>query len=69
LPLVHRVGIDNVMIEVDYPHSDTTSPPTQSLWRSRFEAAPNLSDEDIRKFTYGNAAQVFRHPRPPGLRP
>jgi predicted TIM-barrel fold metal-dependent hydrolase len=69
LPLIHRIGVDNVMVEVDYPHSDATWPYTQALLRSRFENADYLSDADIRKITCGNAARVFRHPLPPDTRP
>ena len=66
LPLIHEIGIDNVMMEVDYPHSDSTWPYTQSLMRSRFDGADYLSQEDVRKITSGNAARVFRHPLPDG---
>jgi hypothetical protein len=69
LPLIHRIGIDNVMVEVDYPHSDSTWPTTQSLLRRRFEGAAYLTDDDVRKITCGNAARVFRHPLPPETRP
>ena len=26
----HRIGIENIMVEVDYPHGDSTWPDTQS---------------------------------------
>jgi predicted TIM-barrel fold metal-dependent hydrolase len=69
LPLIDRIGVDHVMMEVDYPHSDATWPDTQSLMRSRFEGAAYLSTEVVRKITCGNAARVFRHPLPPDVRP
>jgi predicted TIM-barrel fold metal-dependent hydrolase len=69
MPLIHRVGVDNVMLEVDYPHSDSTWPYTQSLLHGRFEDASYLSVDDVRKITHGNAARIFRHPLPPDPKP
>jgi predicted TIM-barrel fold metal-dependent hydrolase len=66
LPAVHRIGIDHVMLETDYPHSDGTWPDSQALIHQRFqEAGDALSVEDIRKITHLNAARLFRHPLPP----
>ncbi|HQV57549.1 MAG TPA: amidohydrolase family protein, partial [Ilumatobacteraceae bacterium] len=66
LPLAHRVGIDKIMMEIDYPHSDSTWPYTQNLLHDRFTAAAeHLSADDIQAITCGNAARVFRHPLPP----
>jgi predicted TIM-barrel fold metal-dependent hydrolase len=64
LPSIQRIGVDNVMVEVDYPHSDSTWPVTQTLLRDRFSNAPYLSVDAVRKITCGNAAHVFRHPLP-----
>jgi predicted TIM-barrel fold metal-dependent hydrolase len=69
LPLIHRIGVENVMMEVDYPHSDSTWPTTQALMHQRFDSAPFLSKDDIRAIACGNAARVFRHPLPPDVRP
>jgi hypothetical protein len=52
------------MLEVDYPHSDTTWPDTQELLRCGFSAVPSLTEEAVRKVTCENAARLFRHPLP-----
>jgi hypothetical protein len=57
------------MLEVDYPHSDSTWPYTQSLLRNRFESIEVLTEDDMRKIACGNAAKVFRHPLPETVRP
>jgi predicted TIM-barrel fold metal-dependent hydrolase len=62
--LLDRIGEDHVMLEVDYPHSDTTWPDTQDLLRSGFAAIPSLNEETVRKVTCENAARLFRHPLP-----
>jgi Amidohydrolase len=68
LPALGRIGADRVMIETDYPHSDSTWPTTQALLRARFsDPAAGLTEEDIRLITHANAAEVFRHPLPERL--
>lgn len=64
LPLIHRIGIDNVMMEIDYPRSDSTWPHTQDLIRRCLIEADYLSTDDVLKITCANAARVFRHPLP-----
>ncbi len=66
LRLLDRIGEDHVMLEVDYPHSDTTWPDTQEMLRASFDAVPALTADQIKKLTYATAAGVFRHPLPPG---
>ena len=56
-----RIGIDHIMVEVDYPHADSTWPDTQELLRQRFAGLP---DAHVRKMTHENAACLFRHPLP-----
>jgi predicted TIM-barrel fold metal-dependent hydrolase len=57
----HRVGIDHITIEVDYPHADGTWPDSQE----HFEALlGDLPAEDRNKITHENAAKLFRHPLP-----
>jgi predicted TIM-barrel fold metal-dependent hydrolase len=57
-----RIGVDHIMVEVDYPHADSSWPDTQELLVERFAA---VSDDHARKMTYENAAQLFRHQPPP----
>ena len=65
LPALRRIGANRVMLETDYPHSDSTWPTSQSLLHARFsDPAAGLTYEDIRLLTHANAAEVFRHPLP-----
>jgi hypothetical protein len=56
-----RIGVDHIMVEVDYPHADSTWPDTQELLARRLGGLP---DEHVRKLTHENAARLFRHPLP-----
>ena len=59
------VGIETIMWECDYPHSDTTWPRApEILW----ESLEGVSDEDINKMTHENAMRAFEfdfHPSRP----
>ena len=59
LGMLNVVGEDNVMIEMDYPHSDTTWPHSIKLAHERLEAA-GLSDEVKWKILRGNAERLYR---------
>lgn len=61
LPLRHRIGVDRIMVEVDYPHADSTWPDTQDFLTRRMAGIP---DDEIRMMTHLNAARLFRHPLP-----
>ncbi len=54
--LLDIIGEDNVMLECDYPHSDSTWPDTVRL-ASKWLG--HLSDEVQHKITVGNAARVY----------
>ncbi|MCU1463724.1 MAG: putative TIM-barrel fold metal-dependent hydrolase [Acidimicrobiales bacterium] len=62
LALRDRIGVDHIMLEVDYPHADSTWPETQSLLADRLAG---VGQEDVDKMTHVNAAKLFRHPLPP----
>jgi hypothetical protein len=62
--LRHRIGIDKITVEVDYPHSDSSWPDTQELLHRQIG---HLPPDEIRKFTWENAARLFRHPMPDDL--
>ncbi|HXY95237.1 MAG TPA: amidohydrolase family protein [Acidimicrobiia bacterium] len=51
------IGVDNVMIETDYPHSDSTWP--NCLEHAQKQLA-DLSDEHRYKIMRGNAERLFR---------
>jgi predicted TIM-barrel fold metal-dependent hydrolase len=53
---IERIGVDNVMIEVDYPHSDSTWPNCIETARKQLVG---LSDGDAYKVLRGNAEGLF----------
>ena len=57
----HRIGIENIMIEVDYPHGDSTWPDTQHVIE---RTLGDLPAAEIRAICCENAARVYRHPLP-----
>ena len=59
LGMLDVVGEDNVMIECDYPHSDTTWPHSLKLAHERLDAA-NLTDEVKYKILRGNAERLYQ---------
>jgi predicted TIM-barrel fold metal-dependent hydrolase len=50
------IGYDNVMIETDYPHVDSTFPVS---WDMAREGLAGISDENVYKIVQGNARKVF----------
>jgi predicted TIM-barrel fold metal-dependent hydrolase len=57
----HRIGIDHIMVESDYPHADSTWPDTQAVLQ---KTLGHLPGDELRKIAGGNAAGLFRHPLP-----
>jgi len=57
----HSIGIDHVMVEVDYPHGDSTWPDTQQVIE---EAWGHLPAHELRLLTHENAARLYRWPLP-----
>jgi predicted TIM-barrel fold metal-dependent hydrolase len=53
----HRIGVDHIMVEVDYPHADSSWPDTQALLADRLGALP---DDEVRMITHKNACRLFR---------
>lgn len=62
----HRIGVENIMIEVDYPHGDSTWPDTQLVID---EAWGHLPAAELRAMCCENAARLYRHPLPAIVRP
>jgi predicted TIM-barrel fold metal-dependent hydrolase len=60
------IGVDHVMLESDYPHSDGSWPDTQAMAHGLLGG---LSEADADAITHRNACRVFRHPIPQGARP
>ena len=51
-----RIGVDNIMLEADYPHCDSTWPHTQATIH---EEIGSLPADAIRKITWENACKFF----------
>ncbi|MDP3893578.1 MAG: amidohydrolase family protein [Nocardioides sp.] len=56
----HRIGVDNIMFESDYPHSDSNWPHTRKILE---EALVDVPDEEARKMVELNARRLYRFPR------
>jgi predicted TIM-barrel fold metal-dependent hydrolase len=56
LRLLDIIGEDNVMLECDYPHSDSTWPETVTLASKWLD---HLSEDVQHKITVGNASRVY----------
>jgi predicted TIM-barrel fold metal-dependent hydrolase len=54
-----RFGPDHVLLEVDYPHADSTWPHTQAITHERLG---HLDSEVVDKLTHRNAEELFRWP-------
>lgn len=55
------IGIENICVETDYPHGDSTWPETQSVIADVWS---ELSPVELRKICSENAAALYRHPLP-----
>ncbi len=62
----YAIGIDKIMVEVDYPHGDSTWPDTQEVLH---KAWGHLPPKELRALCSENAARVFRHPLPARVLP
>ena len=56
----HRIGIDNIMFESDYPHSDSNWPNTGKVLAEQVFDVP---DDEVRKMVETNARRVYNFPR------
>jgi predicted TIM-barrel fold metal-dependent hydrolase len=57
LELRHRVGVDSITWECDYPHSDSTWPHSPELLGKSLSGIP---DDEVDKMTHLNAMRVFQ---------
>jgi hypothetical protein len=62
----HRIGIGNIMVEVDYPHGDSTWPDTQDVIEKCWG---HLPPAELRALCSLNAARLYRHPLPDPVLP
>ena len=58
----HVIGVENILVETDYPHADSTWPDTQPLLRRHFAGVPAA---EVRRMCWQNATELFRLPAPP----
>ena len=57
--ILEKVGIDHIMLESDYPHSDTSWPHTR---KHAEQLLADLPDDTVRKIAELNARQVYNFP-------
>jgi predicted TIM-barrel fold metal-dependent hydrolase len=62
----YTIGVDRIMVEVDYPHGDGTWPDTQSVIEKCWGHIP---PSELRQMCSENAAALYRHPLPPQVLP
>ena len=60
------IGVENVMVEVDYPHGDGTWPDTQATIEHYWGHIPS---KELRMMCSENAAALYRHPLPEKVLP
>jgi len=56
----HQIGIDNILFESDYPHSDSNWPHSRKMLE---DALADVPDEEARKIAELNARKVYNFPR------
>jgi predicted TIM-barrel fold metal-dependent hydrolase len=61
-----RIGVDKIMVEVDYPHGDSTWPITQ---QTLIDCWGHIPPEELRMMCSENAAALYRHPLPEVILP
>jgi predicted TIM-barrel fold metal-dependent hydrolase len=62
----YRIGIENIMVEVDYPHGDSTWPDTQ---RTLLECWGHIPTSELRMMCSLNAASLYSHRLPDQILP
>lgn len=62
----HAIGVENIMVEVDYPHGDGTWPDTQQVIE---ECWGHIPIDELRAMCCQNAAALYRHPLPDPVLP
>ena len=57
IELRDEIGVDNIMLGTDYPHTDSSWPDTQQIIK---EQMGDIPDEDRAKICWKNAVRVFQ---------
>jgi predicted TIM-barrel fold metal-dependent hydrolase len=53
----HRIGVDHIMVETDYPHADSTWPTSQEHLHGHLKDLPTY---EVERFTWRTASELFR---------
>jgi predicted TIM-barrel fold metal-dependent hydrolase len=53
----HHIGVENILIESDYPHADSNWPDTQEHFRRQLAGIPA---DEVERIAWKNAAELFR---------
>ncbi|MCW2830933.1 MAG: hypothetical protein JWP31_1625, partial [Aeromicrobium sp.] len=56
----HAVGVDKMMLEIDYPHSDSNWPNSR---KRATEVLADVPDDEVQRITEDNARELFNFPR------
>ena len=56
----HAIGVDRIMLEIDYPHSDSNWPNSR---KRASEVLATVSDDEAKKIAETNARTMLRFPR------
>jgi predicted TIM-barrel fold metal-dependent hydrolase len=56
----HKIGIDRITLEIDYPHSDSNWPNSR---KRASEVLANVPDDEVSKIVEENARRMLRFPR------
>lgn len=56
----HKIGVDRILWECDYPHSDSNWPNSR---KRAVEVFADVPDEDVAKIVEWNSRELFRFPR------
>jgi predicted TIM-barrel fold metal-dependent hydrolase len=56
----HRVGVDTICWESDYPHSDSTWPASAETLAKSLEPLDDLTESEVDAITHANAMRHFR---------
>jgi predicted TIM-barrel fold metal-dependent hydrolase len=56
-----RIGVENILLESDYPHCDSTWPNTQEIIHREIGQLPA---GEVRRITWQNASELYRHEVP-----
>jgi predicted TIM-barrel fold metal-dependent hydrolase len=59
----HRIGVEHILVESDYPHADSSWPDTQAMLVRQLEGQ-GVPDHEAHRITWTNAATLFRYGAP-----